>query len=250
MRTLYGSPMGLLLRSYAKKSEDVPEVVSRAIKSIKQAQSLFNTENDLMLSPVLVLVPSDRDCGLTVGAITLALADCSFENVFVVSASGNASSEVLNYGVEILTTFGIRHVVILSNKAIDTLTVPVLENILSFLNMGIKYVGVATGSLKDIVAKGRIQNTCAAWEMEALQKVGGFDSEIGVEEIAPTIRLIRRYGPCGAIVFPQEETSLDIRKSAEGASSHAKIMDTKISRQKSECERLHSDFSFIEGGIV
>ncbi|MBI5401170.1 MAG: hypothetical protein HZB12_03605 [Candidatus Yonathbacteria bacterium] len=246
--------IGLLLRSYAKTAEDVPGVVERALKSINRVSNLWRLRDDSpAFNQIIIVTPIDYDCSETAEAIRTILCTRAWqyiENVTVLEAPGHHSCGALNSGVDILATLGVGYTVIVSNKAIAALTADTTEAIIEAFDVGAKAVGVAVDELQDVVLDGRIQNTCAGWEINALRAVGGFDSEKGVEEIASTVRLIREYGACIAVLDPKKKPVLDIRKTADGKARHDEVMNTKIARQLAEVERVGSDFNFIKSGIM
>lgn len=244
---------GVILRSYAKNSEEVPAVVARAVRSIKHIWSVRDKNDRHIFKSVVVVVPKDYDCGLTAKAVRMALPpyDPFFEfNSMVIEPKGHHSCEALNEGVSVLYEQGIDYVEIVSNKAIGAMTHANCYLMLEAFRRGAKVVGVATDELADIVKAGRVQNTFAGWEVKALLEVGGFDSQTGVEEIAPSVRLIQKYGPCIGVIAPAEMPALDIRKSADGVARHNEVMTTKNSRQCDECDRMGVDFEFIKQGIL
>ncbi len=243
--------IGLLLRSYAKTDEDVPSVVERAVKSITVAYGLRFWPLVPVFGAIVVLVPCDHDCKKTANAILRTLPHYYIDqNVYVVEVLGHHSCGALNDGMDILATLGMDYSVVVSNKAIESLTADTMEVMTEAFEKGAKAVGVAVDELQGAVLTGRIQNTFSGWDIKALREIGGFDSEIGVEEIAPTVRLIQKYGPCIAVLHPHDVPPLDIRKSAEGEARHAEVMNTKIERQIAEVKRLDVDFSFIKSGIM
>lgn len=244
--------VGLLLRSYAKKPEDVSSVVARAVKSVTNASGLLDSDGDELFQAVIVLVPRDYDCGKTAKAIQkeFKLFEDYAVSTIAIEASGHHSCGALNAGITIYDLDSFDYAVIVSNKAIEALTTDTMDAMLRAFDCGAKVVGVVVDELRDVVLEGRIQNTFAGWDIRSLQEVGGFDSEKGVEEIAPTVRLIQKYGPCISVLDPKEKPALDIRKSADGKARHDEVMTTKLERQKQEVERVGASFDFIRSGIM
>lgn len=244
--------IGLLLRSYAKTSADVSGVVARAIKSVTHASNLIGQDGEVVFQSVVVLVPRDYDCGLTARALQKELKlfeDCGV-NVTELESCGHHSCGALNSAVAVLDSYSFSHVVMVSNKTIEALTNDTVEAMFKAFDSGAKVVGVTVDELQDVVLEGRVQNTFTGWDIRSLQEVGGFDSENGVEEIAPTVRLIQKYGPCIAVLDPKEKPALDIRKSADGEARHNEVMNTKLVRQQQEVERVGECFEFIRSGIM
>ena len=229
--------IGLLLRSYARNAEDVPGVVDRAVKSIRHASGLRDKNGEQIFTSIVVLIPREYDCGFTGRAILRQLeTSLILRMVAVFEVAGHHSCGGLNHGIKLLGDIGIDCAVIISNKAINALTVRNMNAMLEAFDKGAKVVGVGVDELQNAVLDGRIQNTFAGWDIKALGEVGGFDSEIGVEEIAPTVRMIRKYGPCIATIDPGVMPALDIRKTADGEARHAMVMNTKIERQVAEVQ--------------
>lgn len=246
-----GKKIGLILRSYTKRPEDVAGVVARAVKSVARASTLLDSNGEEIFSAIIVLVPQDYDCGETAKALKKELKlfeDCA-PSVVSLEVSGHHSCGVLNQGVAALDGL-VDYAVIISNKAIQALTADIMEAMLEAFDNGARVVGVAVDELQDIVREGRIQNTFAGWDVLAFGDVGGFDSEKGVEEISPTVCLIRQHGPCIAVLDPVEKPTLDIRKTADGDARHKEVMNTKLARQLAEVQRVGSDFDFIKSGIM
>lgn len=244
--------IGLLLRSYAKNPEDVPGVVARAVKSIRHASGLCDKNGEQVFTSIIVLIPREYDRGYTGRAILRQLeTSLILHMVAVFEVAGHHSCGVLNHGIKLLDDIGIDFAAIVSNKAIEALTVDNVEAMLEAFDKGAKVVGVAVADeLQNAVLDGRIQNTFAGWDIKALREIGGFDSEIGIEEIAPTVRMIHKYGPCIATILPGSMPVLDIRRTADGEARHAAVMNTKIERQVAEVQRLDVDFSFIKSGVM
>ena len=241
--------IGLLLRSYASQRKDVLGVVDRAVESIKRASRL-QKDGKPIFDQMVILVPSNYDCSITADAIRRELEMFQIPRVMILEAEGDHASDVLNVGTDLLLGYGIDHAVIASNKAINALTVENMSAIIRAFDKGAKAVGVAIYELQDIILQGRLQNTFCCWDIKALQAVGGFDSKIAVEEIAPIVRLIREYGPCIAVIVPSQMPSLAIRRSAEGIARYKAVTGTKTTRQTEELQRVDSTFEFVQSGIM
>ncbi|MBI4155987.1 MAG: hypothetical protein HY507_02010 [Candidatus Zambryskibacteria bacterium] len=233
---------GVIFRSYAKTPEVVSEVVQRAVNSARKASEL-EWRGQPVFERVLILVPKDHDCGETFSKIESALKENQIRAT-AFEAFGHHSTEALNAGLRWLDSLHVQYATILSNKALDYLTLSVMENVTSALTEGNKVVGVQISELDDahIVP---VENTFCTWDIEALQSVQGFDSKIGVEEIAPIVRLTRKYGRCTKIISPGTEAKLNIRQSSDGVVRHKEVKDTKKERQKTEALRLDTTIEWI-----
>lgn len=235
------------MRVYTPRSEEVPDRVERSLKHAHQIEVV--REEFLALHRALFLVPQDHDCGQTAEALSQRFATEGFGFAEVHAFSGHHSCEVLNEGLRALAG-DTTHAIIVSGKALSPyLNVSSLLAIDQAFMDGAKVAGLATDELRDIVRAGRIQNTFAAWDIEALLDQYAFDSKEGVEEIAPLIRLARKFGRC-IVPINVDGGALDIHSSETATARHKEVMATKIARQTAECERLGSNFEFIRNAIM
>ena len=244
----------VVFRSYAKKPELVPEVVARAQTSARLAAGLMIV-GQYVFQKIVFLVPTDYDCGETANAISAAIkseGDSLASRVVVYGAEGHHSCGALNELLALLLLADqVSHVAIVSNKAGAYMTPEIMRSAFAAIASGAKVVGVAMKEMEAIVLSGRVQNTFAVWDLEALADldVPGFDNEAGVEEIAPLIRLVRKYGKCIA-VLESSDGKLDIRKSDDGKARHEEVMTTKVREQENEALRLGTEISFIQTGLM
>ncbi len=242
---------GLLLRSYAKKACDAEDVAERAMMSVIRGYYHHTNDGADTFEQIVVLVPRDYDCGDTAGIIRKELEKEGLtDRAIVLAPQGHHSCGVLNAGIELLEGEGIERAVIISNKTITALTNQAMNAVSIAFEHGAKVVGVGVDELEEIVRAGRVQNTFAVWDIKALMEVGGFDSDGGVEEIVPSIRLVRKYGQCIAVLVPSETSTLNIRKSPDGEARHKEVMDTKLARQQTEADRLGADLSILTDGLM
>lgn len=239
---------GILVRVYTPKPEEVPDRVERALG---HARHILEVMNEFpAMKRAIFLVPSDHDCKETLLALRTRFAHeaISISKITVLSFPGHHSCEVLNRGLTELS-YDTSHALIVSGKMISYLTRAALLSIDQAFERGAKVVGVAADELRDIVLAGRIQNTFAGWDITALLDEYAFDSKGGVEEVAPLIRLARRFGRCIAPI-DIDGGVLDVHASETAIARHKKVMATKIARQTAECERLDSSFEFIQSAIM
>ena len=243
MRMNFGN-YGLLLRAYVKKTGDVDAIVDRTIANIKLVLDL-NIFNDIM-----ILVPTDYDCGLTVIKLRQALSEnkLNSDNLHIAGRAGHHSCEALNLAIAEL--HHVDKVVIISGKAIPYITHKTMEEADLAFSAGAIVVGVVVDELEEIILSGHVQNTFAIWDLSALLSLGGFQTDLGVEEIDPLVRLTQEHGQCIAILDPSEKPKLNIRKSADGVERHKEVMETKLARQQQEVDRLGVDLKFIRSGIL
>ncbi len=233
---------GLLLRVYAKTPEDVNKIVERAITNVILAVNLD------IFSNIIVLVPKDYDCGMTAKTLSNKLQEQNIKGI-VFEIPGHHSSEALN---ETLSEFHwtIDNVVIISGKAMPYLTAANMNAADEAFSAGAMVVGVVVNELENIILSGRVQNTFAVWKLEELLSLGGFQTNLDVEEIDPLVKLIQINGKCIAILDPEEKPKLNIRKSKDGIARHNEVMTTKLKNQQIEVDRLSVDFDFIKNGIM
>jgi hypothetical protein len=228
---------GTLLRVYTPKPEEVSGRVDRAVGYARQVAKIRGIIPQV--GKLIFLVPSEHDCGQTADALRARLFGEDAQETIVLETSGHHSCETLNEGVAESERLGVTHAIIVSGKAMGYFTPEILRSVDDmFGTVKLHVVGVATDELRDIVLAGRVQNTFAVWDIDALNEVGGFDAKNGVEEIAPLVRLCqlgkhRRIG----VISPPGGT-LDIADSETARARHAEVMKTKIARQYDECQRL------------
>lgn len=240
---------GIVIRSYTKKPEEVEDRAQRALEVAQRAHQLHFGRTPVF-STIILLVPKDYDCGQTADAIRKKFAAENLDRFVVLEAAGHHSCEVLNRASQmLLDVHNVDRMLIMSGKAAEYLTAAAMENIDLAFDRGAKVVGFAVDELADIVREGRVQNTFCAWDLKALFATGGFDSRTGVEELAPTVRLVRDYGPCVA-VLEAPGGKLDILQSETARARHAEVMATKEARQLNEARRMGVDFVFIREGVM
>ena len=237
---------GVLLRVYTPKESEAEDRVRRAMVHVDKVQEVAREFPRLVHTTLIV--PKDHDCGLTAPALTAAARAYDASVVSVIEPSGHHSMEALNQGVRKIYPHA-SHALIVSGKAMSYLTKEVLTAFDAVSARGAKVAGLALPELADIVSSGRIQNTFAAWNLDALIRVGYFDSALGVEEVAPIIRMIREFGPCVAPIACADG-ALDIHDSETARERHREVMRTKIEAQELECARLRSSFEFIKTGVI
>jgi hypothetical protein len=237
---------GVLVRVYTPKAEEVPARVERAVAHAQQLATLWLTHP--VIQRIAFVVPSEYDCGATATALEDQLLEEGMRGIDVWSLPGHHSCEVLNEGIARLQ-LAVTHAVIISGKAMSYLTVEAMNAVDQAFADSAKVAGVAVDELREVVLSGRIQNTFAAWDIDALRGVGGFDSSLGIEEIAPTARLAEKYGRC---IAPLDAAggALNIAPSETARARHLDVMTTKLARQRSEAERVGSSFEQIMAAIL
>jgi len=232
---------GILLRSYAANQQQTEEVVRRSALSVK------HTQNIKRITKTVILIPSDYDCGI---AKELKKKTLHYDKNQVMQAPGHHSSQVLNYGIDRLKKDGITHAIIISHKAISYLDDNIIKKILTAINYGAHIIGISVNELEQYVEKGRVQNTFAIWNIKTLKSVGGFTSKTGVEEISPSIKIIKKLKrPCIAVIKPEVNTELNLRKHG-GKERHTEVMITKEREQNKEIEKENITSEFLTKSIL
>jgi len=232
--------MVILYRSYAKTIEQAPEVVLRALASARIA-------NQVGFDRTLLVVAVESDCGVTAERLTTAISAEQL-NANVVHGFGSPNRDVLNQAFHEIHGMS-AYVAVVSHKASEYLSVELLKRASLLLQSGFKVVGVRIGELDD-VQEVAIANTLAFWDVDAVLEVGGFDSDIGVEEIAVLARLMKlSHRPAALISVLGTEPTLNIRKSTEGMAKHKEVKDTKRARQEQEAIRAGVTLDLINERI-
>ncbi len=242
---------GILLRGYAKSRSEVKDVADRLNLSAKRA-------SEIGFRNIAILISEEKDCGSTLIATCMKLDGLGLKapRMRVASIEGN-DKDILNDGLRYLWSSFCEYAFIASNKAVGYLNTPNIEKILATFSDGALCSGLALRNtsvpqeedqIYNGVLAGRISNILAAWDIKALDAVGGFDSEIGSEEIAPIIRLIKKYSKCIAPVIPTEDVGLNV--SSLRAEHFASLSSTKTGRQFREASRAKGSFQLIEDGII
>jgi hypothetical protein len=177
--------------------------------------------------------------------------------VHIICPSGTYYSDALNEGIGLLQTSDHSPAFIVSNKALEYMVPGNIEKILAAFDDGALVAGLAIRDASVAEEKdesylgalsGRLANTFAAWDTAALAGAGNFDSVIGVEEVAPIVRIIKAHGPCIAPVIPAGQAAINV--SALRAKHHDFVITTKRTRQEQEAKRAGGSFEFITQGIL
>ena len=236
--------VGLILRVFATKAEDVAKRVAQTKQLVEKAIAM-KVGNKNVFSAIDILVWNDdryqdADCGLTADALRDAFQSTPFtaKGFAVVSTHdfkrGDLFCGILNYGVVSQLAKRIRYSCIMSPEAIDYLTTENLTAMIGAFNNDVAVAGLAINELTESVLEGRIANTFAIWDNRALMSVGGFDLRAakprddrtahylrgwhaekgdvfyhlaGCEEVIPLAHLVDLLGPCIAPILPTDRTA-------------------------------------------
>lgn len=244
------SECGLVLRGYSRDEVGVAGVVDRLYRSVMQAK-------EVGFWRTTVLVPTEKDCGLTAAAIRAKLAVTSQRSgTLVLSPGGNENSDVLNAGIRALSENHCSYAFVMSNKALGYLTFENVMKVIAGLEAGAFAAGLAVRD-NDVpqeeddvylgVLAGRLTDTFAAYCVEDFEAAGRFDSIIGVEEMALIVRG-SKLGFRVAPVLPTDQVGVNVALLRAG--HHAWVTSTKYTRQQEEAVRAGGSLELIEESIL
>jgi hypothetical protein len=262
----------LLIRAFSQKPELVAQTVKSVVDTVLLASEL-QIAGSLWFKNILVVIPLDgryqqHDCGNTASALNDQLEHIEDTRVSIeIVQSGDNFCGTLNFGVRKLVAAGSDFVTILSHGARDYLTDEIAYKIGFALSKGAKVVGVALDELSESVKQGRVANTFATWDARALIEVGGFDirasqsdsgdvnvnSVAGVEEIIPSIRLVRKYGRCIAVVEASSKhkwIAPALATDPTGYTAHNDKMISKLRRQQIRAGEIGEDLAMLEQAVM
>ena len=276
--------VGLVLRTFAPKQEQIPERINQ-IKNMVAVAGSFTFNGIKFFKRIDVIVwndknYSDTDCGLTTEEIKKELV--LEKNVHVHEFNhGDIFCGALNFGVAIQSRNGIDYTAVASTEALTYLTEDNLLAMVEALCEGALATGVAINELSDSIMAGRLANTLAIWHNISLLSVGGFDlraakpknekdafylkgwseqkkSEVyyqlgGVEEVIPLARMVETFGPCIVPILSQDGQYYIVpnaEKEPELYNRHVSKMGTKLERQTAFLAQIGYDPSYLKGGIL
>ncbi len=288
---LHQKRIGVLLRCFTPIERDqkiFEKSIHETLESIRRLQSL-RVGGQEFISHIEILIPTDnayaqKDCGLTARRLRIDIHKEGFRNVSITEVEeGDIYVTVLNYGIACLLRAQCDYGLIFSKEARGYLTQESIEDLVEAINKGALCAGIALTELTESVMRGRIVNTFAIWHLMSLVQVGCFDERnveqrkyaprihlleawdevtgfwnynlVGVEEIIPMIRLVRRFGPCLAPIIPRGNGigALEVPDPAHdplGYARHIRKMRTRFVRQNHCAALEHADLSVLEGGIL
>lgn len=248
--TTFKMKRGWLLRQHASTLDKVPARVEQTLAWLTQLRKAALQDD------VVILVPTDKDCGETAQSLTAAVQKNGFQRqVVILAVSGSPNTTVLNDGVAHLHQNDCTHVCIVSGKAQRFITTPVLVEIIDAVTGGAKVVGVAVDvELTNRIAAGFVLNTFAVWEINALLQAGGFtvehdSSKGGVEEVAPLVGIVRNHPASIAVLIPK----LDDLHPGLVIVDHdrlAAVRADKLERQNDILTRLQVDEEYLRPGLM
>jgi len=280
-------PVGLILRVYSNKEEDIPDRVAMIEKAIKAARQMV-VEGIQLIKRIDILVwadanYADSDCGGTAHAMRKALHG---EKGVYVSEIKNADifCGILNHGIMLQSMRGITYSIIASSEAFSYMTPETGEAMVDAACKGARAIPVAITELTQSILEGRGANTFMMWHNMSLMTAGGFDMKAakpvnermahymrgwsdvkgdvyymlsGVEEIIPLIRM--KYNmpntPFIAPIIPAGEGVKayiipDPATQPEAWARHYSKMGTKFERQCVMASCADADLSVLKGAVM
>jgi hypothetical protein len=271
--------VGLLLRTFATKPEDVLERVTAIQKTLDKI-GRFEIDGKSVFSHTDILVWRDRryvhsDCGETADALKQAT-----DNVSIQEMDGDIYCDLMNSGFAIQNKAGIDYTLTISPDANSYATPETLQLVLEAASRGALVVGVAIDELADSILRGRVANTFAMWHDLTILGVGGFNQRearpitdprltkyimgyendrpvyypfAGVEEVIPLARIFDRLNrPFIAPVLPLVEGSGVYEKPTDPdlLARHEIKMSTKLERQMGMLLAEGYNFSWLEAAVM
>jgi hypothetical protein len=277
--------VGLILRVFASKEDDIPNRIKMIKDAITAARKMV-VDSVQVIRRIDVLVWADEkykesDCGKTAPAMIEAL---KAEKDVVVSEVKHADifCSILNYGIARQIRKGIDYHIIVSAEAFSYMTPETMSDMIDAACAGAKAIPVAITELTQSILEGRGANTFMMWHGESLSTVGLFDLKAakpnddrtahymkgwdpekgdvyyhlaGVEEVIPIARMIENFGPCVAPIEPRGEGVKkyivpDPTTQPDLWLRHISKMGTKFERQSAHLASIGVDPSYIKGGVM
>lgn len=255
---------GAILRVFVKDASKVASTVSEMKETVAFLKLL-----GIHVIHLLVWNPQDEsyggqgDCGLTAAALKEAIPSAFVVNI----TEGDKFVYILNAGIRLQADQGVTHTMILSKEATSYLTQNTFAKMLDAFGKGAMVAGVhMPPELGNSVLEGRITNTCAMWDVEALLLSGCFDPysrslangekerPAGVEEIIPLIRLVRHYGKCIApIISDAESATYKLPTQEEDPDEFARNklkFESKLPRQRAMAEYVQGTLEELQAGVM
>jgi hypothetical protein len=277
--------IGLILRTYAIKKDDVPKRVKMLDEIVNKATSVrFGSKQAIKKIDILVWkdekkYPGQTDCGKLTPTLREHFGSTKHVRVWTIDR-GDIFCATLNKGIAIQSQAGCRYSVIASAEANSYWNQETIGRMILAAANGAKAIGVALNELQESILEGRIANTFAMWHNMSLLTVGGFDlraskpindktahymrgwkeefGEVyyhlaGVEEMIPLARMADLYGECIAPIMPFSEGKdqvYQIPTDPDLLKTYLKKMGTKLERQITFLTMEGVDTSFLKGGVM
>lgn len=283
--------MGVVARLFAKRRKDVDGRVQKA-RTLIQALLALELPNQRKRFKSIDLVvwddpKFDSDCGYTAPALRTMIGVEFAEHADYINvhkeSHGDLFCGLLNRAVYRQGRRGCDYTMIVSPESADYLTQDNFDQMWRALGKGAKVTGMAISEITDSILEGRIGNSCAIWDNEALMSVGGFDLTAakpskenerfhpvmqgrdaggnptfyhlaGVEEVIPLARLVLEHGACIAPIMPSDPemvyTVPDPETQSELYARHVAKIGTKFERQMAHLMSIRVSPDVIKGGVM
>lgn len=278
--------VGLLVRGFAKKSEDVPnrvvmmdELITRALSAKVIGKPLIRRV-DILIWANQTDYPGEVDSGELAPALKEHFKED--RKIFVHEVrSGDLFCSILNYGIAKQLRAGCDYSVIASAEANKYWASDIPQQMVQAACDGAYAIGVAINELTESIMDGRIANTMSMFHNENVMTCGGFDLRAkkpkddreafylkgkspegenvfyhlgGVEEMVPLARLVEMFGQCIAPIQSSDPSLRyelpDPKKDPELYARHMAKFGTKTERQLAHLALAGYDFSFLRGGVM
>lgn len=198
---------------------------------------------------------------------------------------GDIYCMLLNYGIINQVEDRIPYSCIISHTSHAYITEYNIAALLGAMQEKARFAGLALKGLEEGVMSGLVVNTFSMWHNKSLMTVGGFDLRsakplketicdtvtgvcaagagifagkdikyhiAGCEEILPSIRMIRNFGPCIKPIIPKESPiwGPDFNKDPDGFKRAQAKLATKTLRQEYFASLEGETLDFIQKGII
>src|SRR3989338_2123128 len=203
------NPVGVLVRTYVPRAEDVGQNVRKLRDVIGH---LFSPEvaGRRVIRSVDFLVWADpryrthdgssaSDCGETTLFRSAAFRGDESVGIHEISR-GDIYATILNDGLRFQIKRGIRYSIVLSPEVIHLATLGTLEAMIEAAIRGALVVPVAVREIRELVLAGFPCNTFCMWEVGSLWRVGGFDMRDAKPVYPPGTEESRLYEPYAAFI--------------------------------------------------
>lgn len=274
--------IGILMRTFATKSEDIPTRVELVKRMLDRTQS-FQIGSRQVFERTDILVWKDNrynsDCGQTLEALK---KDITGDGVNIQEMNGDLFCGLMNCGIGLQMRERMDYTLTLSPDVHSYATPETLTTVIEAASKGALVVGVAIDELTQSILHGRVANTFAMWHNLSLMSVGGFDlraaspvsdekvasyfrgwnvdneqptfyARAGVEEMIPLARLFdREKRPFIAPIIPTGVgiKQYEIPTDPELLARHEAKMGTKMQRQLYMLMSEGYDFSWIKAAVM
>lgn len=277
--------VGLILRVFATKEDDIPNRIKMIKDAIAAARRMI-VDNVQVVRRIDVLVWTDKsykdsDCGKTAPALREELKEEKSVHVCEVD-DADIFCGILNKGVFYQSRKGIDYSIIVSAEAFSYMTPETMSDMVDAACKGARAIPVAITELTQSILEGRGANTFMMWHNESLMTYGGFDPRAakpaddrtahylkgwseekgdvyyhlaGVEEVIPLARIVDKHKTCIAPIIPRGEgvkhyVVPDPATQSELWARHISKMGTKIERQSAHLAAIGFDISHLKGGVM